>query len=98
VTDKSGKKLNNSSFKPPGCHFPFKHAFFHNVLHFSSPEVNFINILDTHFLYESELSSFSLNMFGFVIFGVKILYEKHSRKTLMNLAARSQTQMRFKNP
>jgi len=26
-------------------------------------------------------------MFGFVIFGAKILYEKRSRKTLMKLAA-----------
>jgi len=39
--------------------------------------VNFINILYTHFLYESKLSSFSLITFGFMIFGAKILYEKH---------------------
>jgi len=31
--------------------------------------------------------SFSLIMFGFVIFGAKILYKKHARKTLMKLTA-----------
>jgi len=51
------------------------------------PGVNFINILHARFLYKSELSSFSLITFGFVIFGAKILHEKPSRKTLMKLTA-----------
>ncbi len=38
------------------------------------------------FLYESELSSFSLITFVFVIFGAKILY-KPSRKASMKLTA-----------
>jgi len=38
-----------------------------------------------HFLYESELSSFFLITFGFVIFGAKILYEEGARKMLMEL-------------
>ncbi len=33
-----------------------------------TPGVNFVNILHTRFSYESELSSFSLIMFGFTIF------------------------------
>ncbi len=47
--------------------------------------VNFINILHAHFSYVSKLSSFSLVMFGFVIFGAKMLYKKWVRKTLMKL-------------
>jgi len=39
------------------------------------------------FLYKSELSSFYLVTFGFVIFGSKILYEKRPRKMLMKLKA-----------
>jgi hypothetical protein len=38
--------------------------------------VNFINVLHARFLYESRLSSSSLIMFGFVIFGAKILLMK----------------------
>jgi len=37
--------------------------------------VNFINILWVCFSYESKFQSFSLIIFGFVIFGAKILYE-----------------------
>jgi len=47
--------------------------------------VNFINVLCTHFLYVSLFGRFSLVMFGFVIFGTKILYEKRAHKTLMKL-------------
>jgi hypothetical protein len=39
------------------------------------------------FLYESKLSSFSLIMFSFVIFGDTILYEKCACKMLMKLTA-----------
>jgi len=49
------------------------------------PAVNFINILLARFSYKSELSSFSLIIFGCVIFGTKILYETLARKTLMKL-------------
>jgi len=47
--------------------------------------VNFINVLRARFLYKSKLISFSLNTFGFLIFGAKILYEKCLRKTLMKM-------------
>jgi len=51
--------------------------------------VNFINILRAHFSYESASHSFSLATFwqkhSFAIFGTKISYEKHARKTLMKL-------------
>ncbi len=57
------------------------------TLRHCSTGINFIHILRTHFLYESKLSSFSLHMFGFVIFGAKISYESHVRKTLMKLTA-----------
>jgi len=53
--------------------------------HFWATGVNFINILRACFSYESKLNSFSLIMFGFVIFGGKILYKKLSRKMLMKL-------------
>jgi len=59
--------------------------FWHNLDLFSG--VNFINILRVHFLYVSELISFSLIMFGFAIFGAKILHKKRVRKTLMKLRA-----------
>jgi len=52
---------------------------------FLTEEVNFINILNAQFSYESELSSISPFTFGFVIFGAKILYEKRARKSLMKL-------------
>jgi hypothetical protein len=52
---------------------------------FLTTGVNFINILRACFSYESKLSSFSLIMFGFVIFGGKILYKKLARKILMKL-------------
>jgi len=38
-----------------------------------------------NFSYKSSLRSFSLDTFGFVIFGTKIWYEKCARKTLMKL-------------
>jgi len=47
--------------------------------------VYFINVLRAPFLYVSLFGSFSLVTFGFVIFGAKILYEKHAPKTLMKL-------------
>ncbi len=49
------------------------------------PGVNFINILRARFLYKSELSSFSLDTFGFVIFWRKNIGAKCVRKTLMKL-------------
>jgi len=49
------------------------------------PTVNLINILLAHFSYESKFQSFYLIMFVFVIFGAKILYEKHTHKPLMKL-------------
>ncbi len=54
---------------------------------FNKLGVNFINILRVRFLYERELSSFSLIMLGFVIFGAKILYKKHVLEKLMKLTA-----------
>jgi hypothetical protein len=52
-----------------------------------SDGVNLINILRIRFSYKSKLSSFSLVMFGFVIFGAKILNKKRASKTLMQLPA-----------
>jgi len=49
-----------------------------------TPWANFINILRSRFSYQSELSSFSLIMFGFVIFGAKILYKNASIKRWWN--------------
>jgi len=47
--------------------------------------VNFINILCALSLYESELSSFSLDSFGFVNFCPKNIGEKGASKVLMKL-------------
>jgi len=47
--------------------------------------VNFINLLRTHFLYESKLSSFSLITFGFAIFWHQTFGEKVAPKMLMQL-------------
>ncbi len=47
--------------------------------------VNFIKILCTLFLHKGKLSSFSLLMFGFVIFWHQISGAKFARKLLMKL-------------
>ena len=49
--------------------------------------VNFINVLQLRFSYESKLSSFSLVTFGFVIFGAKISYKNARIKILMKLTS-----------
>jgi hypothetical protein len=49
------------------------------------PGVNFINILRSCFMYKSELSSFSLVMFGFEIFWRQNIGKKVTRKMLMKL-------------
>ncbi len=53
------------------------------------------------FLYESKLSGFSLvtnPKYSFVIFGVKILYEKRTNKTLMKLPLNLEFYWSFKPP
>jgi len=47
--------------------------------------VNFTDILRAPF-YKSELSSFSLEMFDFVLFWRQNIDKKHARKILMKLA------------
>jgi len=54
-----------------------------------TPGVNFINILQAHFLYESELSSFSLVTFCCVIFLGQNIGAKCARKMLMKLTPES---------
>jgi len=52
---------------------------------FSSAGANFINILCASFLCESKLSSFSLEMFGFINFWRQNISEKRAHKMLMKL-------------